>query len=137
MGGYEILEHTADVGVRAWGHTLEETFEQAAQAMAEIIGVWDPQARGEPERLVVEGGDLGALLVDFLSELIYRHDTYDAVLAGVRVASVAQGRVDAAVAWTPRGARTAEGTQVKAVTYHRLRVERSGRGWVADVYLDV
>ena len=37
-GGFELLEHTADVGIRAWAGSLEEAFEQATEGLAEAIG---------------------------------------------------------------------------------------------------
>jgi SHS2 domain-containing protein len=133
-GGYEFLEHTADVGLRAWGATLEECFEQATWALAAIIGI-DRRGSGERIDIDIEASDTEALLVDWLSEVLYLHDARDATLSGVHLASVgarAAGWVELA---TRRG--RAHGTQVKAVTYHRLSVTRRGDRFVAEVYLDV
>jgi SHS2 domain-containing protein len=136
MGGYEILEHTADVGLRAHGATLEECFEQAAAALVEIIGIARP---GEGRRHSIElvADDVGALLVDWLSEIVYLHDVNDAVISKIEVTKVTDGELRGGVAMAPRGDADIEGIQVKAVTYHQLDVQRSARGWKAEVYLDV
>lgn len=136
MGGYEILEHTADIGFRARGESLEGLFFEAARGLAEIIGVWKPQ-EGEDKAISLEANDLGALLVDWLSEILYLHETLDATIGSVRVERVDEGRVDGSIALVPMKEPPDEGIQVKAITYHQLKVERSGEGWAADVYLDV
>ncbi len=136
MGGYEILEHTADVGIRATGATLEECFEQATWGVAGIIGI-DRRGPGEETLIDLEAEDVEALLVDWLSEVLYLHDARDAVLAGVEVEEAGAHRARGAVRLAPRGGEPVSGTQVKAVTYHRLRVAHDDAGWVAEVYLDV
>jgi SHS2 domain-containing protein len=136
MGGFELLEHTADVGIRARGATLEEVFEQATLGLAEVLGAWRPDG-GEEVAVEVTAGDPGALLVDWLSEVLWEHETRGhAPIAGVRVERVAGERAAGAVAFSSTDP-PAEGTFVKAVTYHRLRVGRDAGGWVADVFLDV
>jgi SHS2 domain-containing protein len=136
MAGYEILEHTADIGVRALGTTLEETFEQATRGLADIIGAWSGE-EGEDVTVEVDAPDLGALLVDWLSEVLYLHDARDAIIAGVNVHSVEGGRAVGTITLGPRGGRDLEGTQVKAITYHQLAVEPTDGGWVARVFFDV
>lgn len=136
MARFEILEHTADVGVRAVGDSLEEAFAQATRGLADIVGIWHPDG-GDEVTIELEGGDAGALLVDWLSEVLYLHDARDAVLAGVRVDEVAAGRVRGVISLAPREDRAVEGTQVKAITYHQLRVERLDGNWIVEVYLDV
>ena len=135
MAGFEILEHTADVGVRAFGDSLPELFEQATHGLANVAGIWTT-GEGEQVEVAVEGDDLGGLLVDWLSEILWLHDSRDMLLTSVDVAWVDRG-VKGNVRLLPRGSRSATGTQVKAVTYHQLRVERVATGWEADVYLDV
>jgi SHS2 domain-containing protein len=151
MAPFEILEHTADVGVRATGATLEETFEQAARGMCEIAGIWreEEKEEGEEVELSLAADDLGALLVDWLSEILYLHDSRRCAVAGVRAdrialgaggeAEGAGGEADGrgAVSLLPLGDEPSEGVQVKAVTYHRLSVTRSAQGWTAEVYLDI
>jgi SHS2 domain-containing protein len=136
MSDFELLAHTADVGLRARGATLEETFEAATRGLASILGAWRP-GPGEAIEVSVEPGDLAGQLVDWLSEVLYLQDSRDAVIAGVRVAGVGDDGTTGAVMLAPRGDEVLEGTAVKAITYHQLRVERSESGWVAELYVDV
>ena len=132
---FEILEHTADVGVRAWGTTLEECFEQAALGVLAINGAY-VSGSGERDKIELAAPDLGALLVDWLSEVLYLHDARDAVVTGLGVENVSDDQLSG---WVELRARTEEleGTAVKAVTYHRLAVEPSDDGWSATLYVDV
>jgi SHS2 domain-containing protein len=153
-GGFELLEHTADVGIRAWAPSLEEAFEHAAEGLAEVQGAlapggsggppgWSPGQSGasggpgEPRPVVVTAPDLGGLLVDWLNEVLWLLEVSRAGLAGVRVDRVADGVASGSVDLAP-GGPDRDGTFVKAVTYHRLRVEPDpGGGWLLEVYLDV
>lgn len=139
-GGFELLEHTADVGIRARGATLEEVFEHATEAR-----------RIEVVPVEVAAPDPGGLLVDWLNEVLWLREVREAVVAGVRVERVEDGTAAGSVtlggggavpdeggAGPGGGGAGADGTFVKAVTYHRLRVEPDpGGGWLAEVYLDV
>jgi SHS2 domain-containing protein len=136
MEGYELLEHTADVGVRARGATLEEVFEQATLGLAEVLGALRP-GPGEAVAVEVTAGDPGALLVDWLNEVLWLHETRGhAAIAAVRVERAGGGRAAGSVTFSSTDP-PADGTFVKAVTYHRLRVGRDAGGWLAEVYLDV
>ena len=136
MGGFELLEHTADVGIRARGATLEEAFEQATLGLAEVLGAGRP-GQGEVVAVEVTAGDPGALLVDWLNEVLWLHETRGhAAIAAVRVERVTGDRAAGSVTFSSTDP-PADGTFVKAVTYHRLRVGRDADGWLAEVYLDV
>jgi SHS2 domain-containing protein len=148
-GGFELLEHTADVGIRARGASLEEVFEQATGGLAEVLGAtaapeWSPdesggESGGPGEAVAVEvaAGDLGGLLVDWLNEVLWLWEVRQAPLAGVRVERAGNGAATGSVLFAS-GGPAPDGTFVKAVTYHRLRVEPDpDGGWLAEVYLDV
>lgn len=136
MGDFQVLEHTADVGIRAWGTSLEDVFEAATEGLSSILGGWRPSS-GEARRVEIEAGDIGGQLVDWLSEVIYLQDSLDAVIAGVDVERVSEEGTVGTLVLAPRGDETLQGTAVKAITYHQLRVEPSERGWTAEVYVDV
>jgi SHS2 domain-containing protein len=136
QGGFELLEHTADIGIRARGATLEEAFEQATLGLAEVLGALAP-GTGEAVAVQVSAGDLGGLLVDWLNEVLWLREVRAAAVAGVRVERVDGQVATGSVAFTSEGPPP-EGTFVKAVTYHRLTVGRDpAGGWQAEVYLDV
>jgi SHS2 domain-containing protein len=136
MRDFQVLEHTADVGIRASGASLEETFEAATEGLASILGAWRPST-GVSRRIDIEPADLGAQLVDWLSEVIYLQDSLDAVIAGVQVDRVSKNGTTGTIELASRGDETLEGTAVKAITYHQLRVEQRGDRWTAEVYVDV
>ncbi len=133
--GFEIIEHTADVGVHCRGSTIEECFEHAAFGVLAINGAY-VAGSGERGTITLDAPDLGALLVDWLSEILYLHDARDAIVAGLSVGSI---RDNALTGWIELRNRTREieGTAVKAITYHRLTVERVDDEWAATFYVDV
>ena len=135
-GEFELLEHTADVGIRVRAPSLEEAFEQATMGLAEVLGALRP-GPGDPVAVEVSADDPGGLLVDWLNEVLWLREVRQAALAGVRVERVGGGAAAGSVAFAP-GGPDPDGTLVKAVTYHRLRVEPDPRGgWLVEVYLDV
>jgi SHS2 domain-containing protein len=136
VGDFEILEHTADVGIRATGATIEEAFEQATWGLADIMGI-ARRGPGSTVAVQVSADDLGSLLVDWLSEFLWLHDSRDSLLAAVEVLAVEGGWARGALTLTPRGDEVVAGTQVKAVTYHQLAVEEGPDGWIARVFVDV
>jgi SHS2 domain-containing protein len=137
-GRFEVLEHTADVGLRVRGDTPAQVMEAAAEGLATLEGAWFP-GRGAEREVLVEASDLGALLVTWLDELLYLRDAEDVVFGRFAV-RIDNGDVPSATARVhvePRGDRVLESAGVKAATYHGLRFEPENGGWVADVYLDV
>lgn len=133
---FELIEHTADVGVRAEAETLEGCFAEATLGMLSVAGVYRPAA-GEILEIEAEGRDLEATLVEWLSEILYLYDARDAVVTAIRLDQVTPAAARGAVSLAPRADEEIEGTQVKAVTFHRIRVDRTDGGWECEVYLDV
>jgi len=134
--GFELLEHTADLGIHAWASAPPEAFEQAARGLAEVMGIHVP-GPGRRRRLTVRAEDRASLLVAFLNELIWLHETESKGFAAIDVIAVSPCDVVAEVelASLPDAP---EGTGVKAATYHQLRVEtRPDGGLDVQVYLDV
>ncbi len=135
---FEELSHTADVAVRVRGRSLPELFEHAALAMFQLI------AGGELERVPplherevgVASLDLESLLVDWLTELLVLFATTGELVCRARVTALEETRLRASV-WTgPPPFEPYE--DIKAVTYHDLRVEQDEEGtWWATIVFDV
>jgi SHS2 domain-containing protein len=122
MKHYDIIEHTADVGVKAYGKTVAEAFEHAAVAMFDII---TDESRidsiGEYD-IVLEAPDREQLLVDWLSKLLYLNDAENLVFGRFEV-SITGCRISARVFGEKYDTKKHKmGVEIKAVTYHMVQV---------------
>jgi protein archease len=133
---FEILEHTADIGIRVRGSSLEELFENAALGMTEILGARAQGGGGQAVAVRVEGSDREALLVAWLDEVMFRLEHSAARLANVDVRAVREGVVDCELILVEDGSPP-DGTELKAATYHQLAIRQTGGGYEATVYFDV
>jgi SHS2 domain-containing protein len=135
---FEILEHPADIGFRAFGRTLAELFETAALALLSIGGEIEDVAARDEHHVEAAATDYESLLVAWLSEVLYWFDGKWIAFRQFRVQQIEPERVTA-VGWgEPRSAdRHRAKLIVKAVTWHQLKVSRCDDGWMAEVYLDV
>jgi protein archease len=133
---FEILEHTADIGLLARGSTMEELFENAIHGLIEIVGARAVEGKGEEVVSVdLDDADPGGALVDLLNEIIYRLDRRQA-----RIATVGVERdgplIRARIRWG-HASDSPDGTELKAATYHQLKVEKVDGGYEARVFFDV
>jgi SHS2 domain-containing protein len=135
---FEILDHTADIGLRARGTTLEELFENAAHGLAAILDRATTAPGAEPLGLEVdlESGDVEGLLVTWLDEILFLLQERDACLAELRVRQVGPTKVRGEL-HVARCADVPQGTELKATTYHQLAVGDDGEAHWATVYFDV
>ena len=135
---FEILEHPADIGFRAYGKTREELFANAAVAMLSIACELDDVAPCSEYALSATGADEESLLVGWLSEVLYWFDGKRIALREFRVTHLDAASIRCAARGEPRDAqRHRPKLIVKAVTWHQLRIARDGNGWLAEVYLDI
>jgi len=134
---FEFLEHTADIGIRAFGRTLEEAFENAALAMFSLIADLSNVEEKKSYRLEVEGEDRESLLVEWLNELIYFLETENVLLKRFKVEEISETHLVAAAYGEPLDLeKHAVGVQIKATTYHMLKVSHNQQ-WEAQVIFDV
>jgi SHS2 domain-containing protein len=135
---FEVLEHSADIGFRAFADTREALFVHAALAMLSIAG--DPLS-AEPVQgfpLAVSSGDAESLMVDWLNEVLYWYDGKQVAFRDFRITELHDNSIEAIGIGEPRDpARHRAHLIVKAVTYHQLKVERRDGVWIAEVYLDI
>ncbi len=134
----ETFDHTADVGLAARADTLGELFEALAEGLADVICPRG-QVRASQSRLItVEAEDVEAMAVDFLGEVMAAMQTERFMLTKCRVREISPAAVKAELAGEPYDpARHEILTEVKAVTYHQLKIAREGRVWVGRVILDI
>jgi SHS2 domain-containing protein len=137
---YEFVDHGADVAARLRSSSLSQLFGDAAAAFTDAITAIEGVEPKRPEEVDVDAPELDLLLVDFLSELLYRFDTRGWL---TRFAEVELHEKDGG--WSLQGtlrgerlepARHAVKVLVKAVTYHGLHVRQSDGWWTATVVFD-
>lgn len=134
--GYELVDHTADIGVRLWGPTAEEVFEQAALALFSLV--CDPLYVDEQEAvdLEIEAEAMDLLLAAWLNELLYVFEARKLVLTQFDILELGEHSLRARVTGEPLGRHVLCGG-VKAATLHELSLEQRGERWEAFVLLDV
>jgi SHS2 domain-containing protein len=138
LKGWELIPHEGEVGVRGWGATREEAFEQAALALTAVIT--DPRLV-EPKQMVqvqCEAPDDELLLVDWLNALIYEMSTRKMLFGRFEV-RIEDHRLTGRAWGEPVDVpRHQPAVEVKAATYNLLRVAQQPDGtWVAQCVVDV
>ena len=138
MKRFEVLDHTADIGLVVYGENLKALFENAGEAFFHLITDLR-KVRRRTERWINLGGEsLDRLMVDWLSELLYLHDVENLLFKGFKVESVAEDGLRAIVKGEPfqEGVHVIK-TEVKAVTYHQIEVRQENGRWRAQIILDL
>ena len=137
MKPFEYLEHTADIGVRAYGRTAKEAFENAAQGMFSLITDLERVKPEREETVEVEAADIEALLVEWLGELLFRLELEDLLFKEFQVKELSDTRLVArAKGEKIDPQRHPLLLQIKAVTYHMIEVRKNDL-WHAQVVFDI
>jgi SHS2 domain-containing protein len=135
-GGFELLDHPADVKLRAWGNSLEELFVKSAEGMMAYLFGSDIVAarRRRTETVELAAPDREALLVDWLSELLYRATSEYNAYTGFCVLALSETALKATAS-----AVTASAIEdIKAVTHHELSIRKREDGcWEATIVFDI
>ncbi len=133
MRNYEILEHTADLKIRAYGKNLEEIFSNMLQGMFESC---QPEMENrEPviRDVRVKSENLESLLIDFLSEAVYLSDTNNEAYFSADL-TIGDNKLKGKI----QGKKVKRfQIEIKAVTWHDLEIKKVGDQWQAVVLFDV
>lgn len=137
---YETFDHTADLGLRIKADDLPSLFADAAHALFDVIV--DDLSLVQPQQVVdvnLQSDELVYLLFDWLNHLLFLFDAKGWLFSRFDVqvnesACRLQGK-----AWGERldPSRHVLAHEVKAITYHGLRIEQKEGGWLAEVIVDI
>lgn len=135
---YEVFEHTADIGLHAYGRTLPDLFTNAAAGMESLL-VAPAQIEAKVSRDVrVEGHDLVSLLISWLNELIFLFDTEYLLLSQFDVTSFTGTQLQARVSGEPYNPERHDlSSAIKAVTWHEASVQPTAEGYKARIIFDI
>jgi SHS2 domain-containing protein len=135
---YETFDHTADLGLRVRAADLPDLLVEAARGLTSVIVANPADVRPVERRSFrVEGTEVDYLLFDWLNELLYAFESERMLFARFDV------RVDEAGLTADAWGEAADPKrhqlehEVKAITYHGLRVEHLPDGWLAELIVDI
>ncbi len=141
MKNFEILEHTTDLKIKAQGKDLAELFKNTATGMflgslgQEDIKVKKTVKKSE-RKLEISADDLKALLVNFLNELIFFSDTYNEIYLDFKFEKISETELKG-IAYSQPIPKPGFKAEVKAATFHGLKIKKSKTGYQAEVLFDI
>ena len=141
MKEFEILEHTADIGIAAYGKNKREVFINAAKGMFEIIaGETKNLKENFYDKIKLEADNLEGLLFAWLNELLYIGETRLVILNKFQIKELSDFQIKAEVGGTkinPPSIKIEK--EIKAVTYHRLEIKKDEESglWSAQIIFDI
>jgi SHS2 domain-containing protein len=135
---YEVFEHTADIGLHAYGSTLAELFIHASQGMESLMVPLEQIQEVSSHEIAAEGHDHVSLLVSWLNELIFLFDTEYLLLCHFEIEHFS----DTAIKGRATGerydpARHELSSAIKAVTWHEAAVTHDNTGYQARIIFDI
>jgi SHS2 domain-containing protein len=131
--GHREVEHTADWGLEVWAPDLPGLIEESARGMYDLMGVVVSEDARCHRQLEIGSDDREQLLVSFLEELLFIADSEELAFDGFMLRLVdtnLQARLEG-------GLMVERTKEIKAVTYHYLEIEESGRGLETRIIFDV
>ncbi len=134
---FEIVDHTADVGIIAYGADVSQAFANAAKALFSLITELDDVEEILHRDTELVAPDQESLLVEWLNELIYLFDTENIVFKRFAITKLNNTQLKArSYGEKVDSSKHRLKTGVKAATYHRLKVDK-GDGCKVEVLFDI
>ena len=138
MKTYEFFNHTADIGIRVFGATVEEMFVHAAEALFDVLMDPDSIRENLTREVEINGSDREDLLVRWLGELLYLCEAEGYLFREFSIFRLTPTSLKASA----RGERFDPTrhefkAEIKAVTYHQVEVSQKDGMWVGKVIFDL
>jgi SHS2 domain-containing protein len=135
---YEIFEHTADIGIRVRGKDEAELFRNAGLALFQISSRKQYVKNKQREILTVklQAKDREELFFNWLNELLSLSSAKKLIFHDIKVNKLVDNCLEAQAAGSDM-ANYKVNIEIKAATYHQLKIEKTEGGWLAEVILDV
>ncbi|MDP3729954.1 MAG: archease [Candidatus Omnitrophota bacterium] len=135
---YEQFSHTADIGVRVFGKTLKELFENAAFAMFDILADLDGITGEITQDFELTASTREELLISWLDELLYNFYTKNIIFYKFEVMELSEDVIRAkAFGRSVSENRNRLKTEIKAATYYNLKIIKKDDYYEVDIIFDV
>ena len=137
--GFKELENiTADIGIEAWGHSLEDAFVSAADGLARLMSDLPAGPKPVTRKIRIEAGSLSSLLVQFLNEIVYLEETQGFLLEKVTYLIISGCTLDAVLTGAVFDPEVHSiNAHIKAATYHGLEIDEKEDEVRVKVIFDV
>ena len=135
---YETIDHTADLGIRIFGADAKDLFANAAFALFDLITDIDALKDLNEYKVHITGDDWPDTMVNWLRELLYLWTCKEMLVKATDIFYLTEHEVTARVnfdLFDPDLHKIKN--EIKAVTYHQLRVENTPLGWESKIIFDV
>jgi SHS2 domain-containing protein len=135
---FEVIDHTADIGIIAYGADIKQLFSNAAFGMFSLI--IDPRGTDEPVQRSVElkSPDAEALLVEWLNELLFLFNNKHLVFNTFEFNTLEKGKLEAkCFGYKIKLSRNKLLREVKAATYYMLDIRKNSDGYEAQIIFDI
>ncbi|MDD2679857.1 MAG: archease [Candidatus Omnitrophica bacterium] len=138
MENYEVFEHTADIGIRVKGKDLKSLFKNAGLAIFRISSRRQFTKNKTHTRinLKISSDNLEGLFIDWLNELLSLSASRGLIFHNIKIDKLEDNAIEA-IALGSDINNYKVNTEIKAATYHQLKVAKNAAGWQAEVILDV
>jgi SHS2 domain-containing protein len=142
MKDFETFEHKADIGVRGFGATVEEAFENGAKAMFSVMVDIERVERRKEIKVACEAPDEELLFVEWLNALLAQKDVEEMTFSDFKVKRIRKEGVRYVLEGSAFGEvfdsqKHRADVEVKAATYSQLKVFKEGTTWTAQCIVDV
>jgi len=135
---YQIIDHTADLGIIVDGTDEKNLFVRAAQAMTDIMVEGDISKKTVIKDVLVEGEDFPDLMVRWLGEILYLFDGENLIVNSIKIKSISPIKLRSTLTLTSFDSEHHQvKREIKAVTYHQISVDKVNDGWQARVIFDI
>ena len=134
---YELIDHTADFGIRVFGTDTADLFRNSALALTDLMTDASLVKSTHACHVRVSGADWQDLMVNWLRELLYLWAGEEKFIQDVDIESICEHEIGAIVRlerYSPK--RHILKNEIKAVTYHQIQVFDNGKGWQAQIIFD-
>jgi len=138
MGSFSVIEHTADTGISIEAGDLADLFKTSAEGMFSLITDVEDISISSDFNLKLQEDSLEDLFAGWLKELLFKFDTQRFLPVEYNFHELKSNFLKATI----RGGKFdlnehAINMEIKAVTYHELKVQKTDSGWRAHVIFDI
>jgi len=135
---YQIIDHTADLGIIVKGPDVRHLFINAARAMIDLMVKGDISDKTAIRDVLVKGEDFPDLMVRWLGEILYLFEGENLIVDLIEVKSISPTQLESTLTLTSfKPGRHQILREIKAVTYHQIAVNKCNDGWETRVIFDI